>query len=200
MIFCKPEKLYPILDPFDPLSQLFLGRPTCPDDLKSAVEEFFFPRALGKDTWINLREKVYPSFLDLICDLIPDRQRIIFINEWIYHTCFTAHTDALDGSIEVTEDTFGLKDIFITILSEIYTRARDNGGLINSDWIYILLQQHLPQLVQELSRKFPSGDTFQTRYVNYTRVSSNLEYLEVGHIIYVLYLRHITYYFKLNLF
>ena len=147
--------------------------------MDSAVEEFFFPRSLGKDTWINLREKAYPSFLDAICDLIPERQRIIFINEWIYHSCFTAHTDSLADSDGVTEETFGLKDVFITILSSIYSRARDNAGLINSDWIYILLQQHLPVLVRELNLKFPVGNTFQTCYINFARVSSNLEYLEV---------------------
>ena len=148
--------------------------------MDSAISEFFFPRALGKDTWINLREKAYPSFLDVICDLIPERQRIIFINEWIYHSCFTAHTDALDDSDGVDEETFGLKDVFVNILTAIYTRARDNGGLITSDWIYILLQQHLPNLIRELNTNFPVGNTFQTRYVNFTRVSSNLEYLEVG--------------------
>ena len=173
------------------MSQLFLGRPTCPDALDSAVEEFFFPRHLGRDTWINLREKVYPSFLDIICDLIPDRQRIIFINEWLYHTCFSAHTDSLDDSVEVNEDTFGLKDVFVNILTSIYTRARDNGGLITSDWIYILLQQHLPSLTRELNLKFPTGDTFLTRYVNFPRISSNLEYLEVG-----LILLNITYVYK----
>ena len=161
------------------MSHLFLGRPTCPDALESAVEEFFFPRSLGKDTWINLREKAYPSFLDVICDLVTERQRIICMNEWIYHSCFTSHTDSLDGSVEVTEETFGLKDVFVNILSGIYTRARDNGGLITADWIYILLQQHLPSLIRHLNLKFPTGETFHTGHINITRVSSNLEYLEV---------------------
>ena len=101
------------------------------------------------------------------------------MNEWIYHSCFTSHTDSLDGSVEVTEETFGLKDVFVNILSGIYTRARDNGGLITADWIYILLQQHLPSLIRHLNLKFPTGETFHTGHINITRISSNLDYLEV---------------------
>ena len=88
--------------------------------------------------------------------------------------------DTRDGSAPVVEDTFGLKDVFITILSAIYTRARDNGGLITSDWIHILLQQHLPGLNRHLALKFPTGDTFHTGHVNYARIGSNLDYLEVN--------------------
>ena len=146
-----------ISDPFDGISQLLLGCPTCPQDLTSAVAELFFPRHLGGATWINLREKCFPSLLDAISDFVTEEQRLICINKWIYHDCyneFLASEQAVRGA---DEDTMGLKDIFVTLLTEIYHHARDNGGMFNSDWFPMDQSKRTLQISNLVHLKFKPG-------------------------------------------
>ena len=168
-----------VLDSFDELSTLFFGQAGVQAELKPAVAEFFFPRYLKGDTWVNLREKMYPAFLDVLCDLIPDRQRIIFINQWLYQDCMQDHITSSNELVCRTEDTFGLKDKFIDILSLILDRARTNDGHVTSDCIQGLIQQHFPSLAKLLRKMFPNGETFKSGKLSYPRIVSNLTYLEV---------------------
>lgn len=147
--------------------------------MKPAIAEFFFPRYLKGDTWVNLRDKVYPSLLDVLCDLVPDRQRVIFINHWLYHECMQDHITGSNELMCRTEDTFGLKDKFIEILSTIFDRARTNDGHVTSDCIQGLIQQYLPNLASLLRKMFPNGQTYKSGKLNYPRIVSNLTYLEV---------------------
>ena len=167
------------LDPFDEISTLFFGQPGGQGDLEPAVEEFFFPRRLKGDTWLNLREKAFPAFLDIVCDLATERQRILCINQWIYHTCFQDHVTSSNELPTRSEDTFGLKDRFVSILSTLYDRARANGGLVTSDCINTVLQSKLPRLVTHMRQKFPEGNTFHSGHLNFARLASNLSYMEV---------------------
>ena len=166
---------------FDPISLVFLGRENREDDgsLESAVSEFFFPRHLGGVTWMNLREKCLPSFLDLVSDFITEEQRLICINEWVYQKSFVEHAYSPDVTANNNEDTLGLKDAFITVMSAMYERARDSAAMIESEWLLELFQQHLPRMIAFLLEKFPEGPTFHTGHLNYTRIGSNLGYLEV---------------------
>ena len=166
---------------FDPISLIFLGRENDENDtsMESAVAEFFFPSYMGGETWMNFREKCYPAFLDLLTDLVTEEQRLICINQWIYHSCYDNHAFNPDVTNTVNDDTMGLKDVFITVMSSIYERARDHVAIVDSEWLVSLLQQHLPALVAHLQEKFPNGQTFFTGHLNYARISSNLEYLEV---------------------
>ena len=134
---------------------------------------------MGGETWMNLREKCFPSFLDLLTDLIPEEQRLICVNQWVYHECFNSHVCAPDVTNTTNDDTLGLKDTFVTVMSAIYARARDHLAVVESDWLIELLQQHLPGLIEYLTNKFPTGPTFFTGHLDYARLASNLEYLEV---------------------
>ena len=167
---------------FDPVSLVFLGRENNENEggLETAVAEFFFPRHLGTETWLNLREKCFPSFLDLLTDYVTEEQRLISINEWTYQKSFTEHAYSPDVTTSDNEDTLGLKDAFITVMSATYERARDNAAVVESDWLLELLQRHLPGLVSFLLEKFPDGPTFHTGHMNYARIASNLEYLEAS--------------------
>ena len=153
---------------------ILLGHPTGPDDgsLQSAVSEFFFPRYLGGRTWVNLRERCYPSFLDAIYDLVPEEQRFICMNQWVYQHSYSNHLET-DAANSASDDTMGLKDRYVTVLSKIYERARDHGGFIESGWIMELLQTHLTELVDFMVQKFPTGPHFYTGHVNYDRLASN---------------------------
>ena len=159
-----------------------MGRRTHADDgpLSEAIEEFFFPRYLGGKTWSNLRDRCYPSFLDVIYDLVPEEQRFLCMNQWLYQECYTNHVGSPEAVVGTEEDTFGLKDKFVTILSEIFEHARDQGGFIESGWIAELLQVHLTGLVDHMVRKFPAGPHFFTGNINYTRIASNLRHIEVS--------------------
>ena len=128
-----------------------------------------------------MREKAFPAFLDVICDLATERQRIICINEWTYHSCFKEHVTSSNELPCRTEDTFGLKDKFVKVLSTLYSHARVNGGLVTSDCVNNALQAHLPKLVAHLRVKFPEGNTFHTGHLNFTRLASNLSYMEVSY-------------------
>lgn len=134
---------------------------------------------MGGRTWVNLRERCYPSFLDVLYDLVPEEQRFLCMNQWIYHTCYSNHVDtaAVAGA---ADDTLGLKDRFVTILARIYEHARDSGGFIEREWIMELLQTHLTGLVDFMVQKFPAGAHFYTGHVNYERIASNLSHLEVN--------------------
>ena len=87
--------------------------------------------------------------------------------------------DSPAAVVGAEEDTFGLKDKFVLILSEIYHHARDQGGFIESEWISDLLQLHLTGLVDHMVQKFPAGPHFFTGNVDYSRIASNLRHLEV---------------------
>ena len=78
-----------------------------------------------------------------------------------------------------TEDSFGLKDKIVEILSKIYDRARTNGGLVSSDCVKGAIQQNLPRLIKLLQKNFPEGETFRSGKLNFARLASNLKYLEV---------------------
>ena len=132
------------------------------------------------ETWINFREKCLPSFLDLLTDLIPEEQRLICVNQWVYQKSFPDHAYAPDVTNDANDDTLGLKDHFIAVMSAIYDRARDHVSIVESDWLIELLQRHLPGLMTFLDEKFPTGQTFFTGHLNYARLASNLEYLEVN--------------------
>ena len=51
--------------------------------------------------------------------------------------------------------------------------------MLESNWLLELLQRHLPGLISYLDERFPAGPTFHTGHLNYARIASNLEYLEV---------------------
>lgn len=102
------------------------------------------------------------------------------MNQWLYQECYTNHVGSPEAVVGTEEDTFGLKDKFVTILSEIFEHARDQGGFIESGWIAELLQVHLTGLVDHMVRKFPAGPHFFTGNINYTRIASNLRHIEVS--------------------
>ena len=145
------------------------------------MSKLFFPDHLGGATWINLREKCFPAFLDAISDFITEEQRLIAINQWIYQDCYNAYLASDQAVSGCSEDTMGLKDVFVRFLTEIYHHARANSGMFNSDWFPIALQRHLPWLTNHMRQKFPEGNTFRSGYLQFARISSNLEYLEVNH-------------------
>ena len=129
---------------------------------------------------MNLREKCFPTFLDILWDLTPEEQRFICINQWLYHDCFGEHMASDRVVSGATEDTMGLKDEFVNFLATLFEHARDTGGLIESVWITELVQQRLPGLHEYMHQKFPTGPHFYTGNLNYSRIASNLSYLEVS--------------------
>ena len=188
----NPEGIYLVFRPrfldlllleaaFDPISNIFLGRENDENagSIEPAVMEFFFPRFMDGETWLNFRDRCLPSFLDLLTDLIPEEQRLICVNQWVYQKSFTDHAYAPDVTNTTNDDTMGLKDKFIAVMSAIYNRARDHVSIVESDWLIDLLQRHLPGLLLFLEEKFPTGQTFFTGHLDYARLASNLEYLEV---------------------
>ena len=165
---------------FDDISRLIFGRPSAVADLRAPCAEFFFPDRRPQDHLIDLRERMVPAFLDLLTDLVNEDQKLISINQWMYHIMINEYMISRRGRLTTLDVTCGLKEVLSVTYAFILEHARGANGVVDPAWLAPMMTRRLPRLHEYMTRMYPGQEIYHKATLKYNRILSNLTFIHVS--------------------